>query len=382
MHFAADPLLQACRSGQATLRAGMAGAAVTKVQQALMELGYTLREFGPDGVFGQETATAVAAFHADIGLAVEDRVVGTRTMAALDDRVAAGRVAAGQPSRPEDRADRAARSPLRTPAVTPAVTPAEAAAAAGYASRAVDAALAQAAEGAHFLAGAAGATPAGTEGTLLRPAGVTLAPASADPADPAVFAARCGVHGPRVCAGRWNARNGGVAGGRPAASTDTDLIVYLAGLASLPEEQWKPFFQFFSPRRADSGMLGVRLVWGEDCRAKRHFDGAGLVNWCLEQATGARYPIAFDIATWVTDASGSDEVALTDPPRKGDILLRADDDGFTHIGLMVGDHDRGAAPDHGHVVLAEQPGVGVVRRRFSPSGWSVRRRPSAALLHD
>jgi hypothetical protein len=374
IHFAADPLLQACLSGQATLQAGMAEAAVAKVQQALMELGYILREFGPDGVFGRETGTAVAAFNADIGLAADDRVVGSRTMAALDDRFAV------QPSsRLGDHPDRAVQSPLQPPTVisTEATT-----AAAEYASRAVDVALAQAAGGAHFLAGAAGARPGGTGGTLLRPAGVTITPARTDPADPAVFAAQCGAQGLHVCAGRFNARNGGIAGGRPAASTDTDLIVYLAGLASLPEEQWKPFFQFFSPRRAESGMLGARLVWGEDCRAKQHFDGVGLVNWCLEQAIGARYPIAFEIATWATDASGTDAVALTEPPRKGDILLRAMEGGFTHIGLMVGDRGPDVRADHGHVVLAEQASVGVVRRRFSPSGWSVRRRPSPALLHD
>ncbi|HET6749595.1 MAG TPA: peptidoglycan-binding domain-containing protein [Actinomycetes bacterium] len=374
VHFAADPLLDACLSGTATLHEGMAEAAVAKVQQALMELGYTLRNHGPDGLFGRETGEAVAAFNADIGLAA-DGVVGSRTIAALDNRVTAERSAPL-----EDPAGTAVLSPLPPPSASS--TAAAAATAAEYASRAVDAALAQAAGGAHFLAGAGGAKPGGTEGTRLRPAGVTVTSARTDPVDPAVFAARCEVHGPHVCAGRFNARNGGIAGGRPAASTDTDLIVYLAGLASLPEERWKPFFQFFSPRRFEGGVLGSQLVWGEDCRAKQHFDGVGLVNWCLEQAVEARYPITFDIATWATDASGTDAVALTEPPRKGDILLRAMDRAFTHIGFLVGDHDPGVPADLGHVVLAEQEGVGVVRRRFSPSGWSVRRRPSAALLHD
>jgi peptidoglycan hydrolase-like protein with peptidoglycan-binding domain len=365
----ADPLLEACRSGTATLHAGMAGAAVAKVQQALMELGYTLRDHGPDGVFGRETGAAVAAFNADAGLAAE-AVVGSRTVAALDHRVAAGR-----PGPPEDPAATAAQSPLPPPATDPAATTA----AAGYASRAVDAALAQAADGAHFLAGAAGARPGGTDGTRLRPAGVAITPGRTDPADPAVFAAGCGAH---VCAGRFNARNGGIAGGRPAASTDTDLIVYLAGLASLPEDRWKPFFRFFSPRRFEDGMLGSQLVWGEDCRAKRHFDGAGLVNWCLEQAVEARYPITFDLAAWATDASGTEAVALTEPPRRGDLVLRALDGAVTRIGFLVGDHDPAVPADLGEVVLAEQAGVGVVRRRFSPAGWSLRRRPSPALLRE
>jgi putative peptidoglycan binding protein len=351
----------------------MAEVAVAKVQQALMELGYALADFGPDGVFGRETGDAVAAFNSDIGLAADDRVVGSRTMGALDDRFARE-----QSRRVDLRTDSAMESPLPPSA---AISTEATAAAAEYASRAVDVALAQAAEGAHFLAGAAGARPGGTGGTRLRPAGVTVTPARTDPVDPAVFAAQCDVHGLHVCAGRFNAPNGGIAGGRPAANTDTDLIVYLADLAWLPEEQWKPFFQFFSPRRVEGGMLRAQVVWGEDCRAKRHFDGIGLVNWCLEQAVEARYPITFDMATWATEASGTDAVALTEPPRKGDVVLRAME-GFTHIGFLVGDQNPGIPGDHGDVVLAEQASVGVVRRRFSPSGWSVRRRPSSALLHD
>ena len=75
LRFATDPLLQACLAGEATLQPGLAASAVAKVQQALMDLGYRLRDFGPDCVFGLETAGAVAAFHADIGLGADDRVV-------------------------------------------------------------------------------------------------------------------------------------------------------------------------------------------------------------------------------------------------------------------------------------------------------------------
>jgi len=294
-------------------------------------------------------------------------------MAALDQRFADE-----TPEPVEDRTAPALQSPLQP---SEAGSPEAAVAAATYASRAVDTALAQAAAGAHFLAGAAGATPGGSEGTRFRPGCVTLSPPWTDPVAPSVFAARCDIDGLHVCAGRFNAPNGGIAGGR-AASTDTDLIVYLAGLASCPEEQWKPFFQFFSPRRSKGAGLEGGLVWGEDCRAKQHFDGVGLVNWCLEQAIGALYPITFGIATWATDASWTEAVALTEPPRKGDIVLRATAGRFTHIGFLVGDQNPHVPAELGHVVLAEHAGVGVVRRRFSPRGWTLRRRPSAALLHD
>ncbi|HEY6889047.1 MAG TPA: peptidoglycan-binding domain-containing protein [Solirubrobacter sp.] len=305
--FAGEPRLEACLSGAATLERGAVGAAVAKVQQALMELGFSLREFGPDGVFGVETSDAVAAFDGE-------PVVGARTMAALDERFAADPL-------PEPR------EPVDLPRVDPA-----------SAVQAAHLALAEAEAGAHFLAGAAGAVGADL-----------LAPGHTDPVAPAVFAAQA-AH--RVCCGRFNARNGGIAGGRPADPTDTDLIVYLARLASLPVEAWTPFFGFFSPRCGDG-----RLVWGEDCRSKRHFDGPGLVSWCFAQAAA----IGSDAAAWVS-------VPLTDPPRTGDVVIRAMAGQFTHVGFLLDDPPR--------VVLAEHPSVGVVVRRFTPAGWTLRRRLS------
>jgi len=360
----------------------MAGGSVAKVQQALMDLGYVLREFGPDGVFGPETAEAVAAFNADIGLEPDEGDVGSSTVRALDERFAS------EPPVPLVGSDGEGTGPggrRPPPGSIPGNAMAEDAAAAvvaGYAARAVDAALAQAAAGAHFLAGAAGARPGGSEGTRCCPAGVTLRPARTDPSNPAVFAAQSDVGGRPGCAGRFDARNGGIAGGRPAASTDTDLIVYLAGLASAPESEWRPFFQFFSPRRVDAGPPTARVVWGEDCRTKQHFDGVGLVNWCIEQAIEGRYPITLDLPAWATDDSLTQSVGLDETARTGDIVLRAMNGRLTHIGLLVADGDSAVPTDHGHVVLAEQPSVGVVLRRFSPAGWAVRRRFTPALLHD
>ena len=73
-----------------------------------------------------------------------------------------------------------------------------------YAARAVDLALEQAAGGAHFLMGAAGATPAVWEGTDRCPGGVRLARARTDPIDPSVFAARPDMDAGPTCAGRFN----------------------------------------------------------------------------------------------------------------------------------------------------------------------------------
>lgn len=363
----ADPLLEACRAGTATLQPGMTGPAVAKVQQALIELRYALRDYGPDGVFGPETAAAVGQFNADNGR-VAAAAVDNLTLAAL-----AALVAIDVLEPLEDPANEAGES---APAGVDHLMTSSVPAAADLASRAVDVALEQVAHGAHFLTGASGARPGRTDEQGRNSGGVPFAAGRTDPAEPAVFAGQCGQH---VCAGRFNAQNGGIAGGRPAAATDTDMIVYLAGLAALPELQWKPFFQFFSPRRFEGGMLGTQVVWGEDCRDKRHFDGSGLVNWCLTEAAGDDHAFAFDIDTWSTDASGTEAVSVAEQPRKGDIVMRRVDGVFTHIGLLVGDTDPGNH-DAGHVVLAEQPGAGVVVRRFTPAGWSVRRRFSSALL--
>lgn len=352
--FVADPVLAACLAGQATLQPGMTGGTVARVQQALMDLGHVLCDYGPDGVFGAETSDAVRSFRKAAGLDPAEPVIDCQAMAALDDRFA------GESEHAQGVVDMAPgeRAPLS------AGSP-------DLARRAIEIALAAAAAGEHYLAGVAGAYPSGDGGTRLRPGAVTLDPESTEPSAPAVFAARSLAGGRPRCAGRFDAGNGGLPGGRPASLTDTDLIVYLAGLAATPKDRWKPFFQFYSPRVWDGG-----LVWGEDCRGKRHFDGAGFVNWCIEEATEGSSAVDFDMATWATDASGTQAVAVDAPPEAGDIVLRALEGRFSHIGFLAGDF----AP--GTVVLAEQPSVGVVRRRFSPAGWTARRRlPRLAPSH-
>jgi hypothetical protein len=208
-------------------------------------------------------------------------------------------------------------------------------------------------------------------------------PPRTDPADPAVFAAGCGG---QVCGGRFDHARGGIAGGRVARRTDVDLLVYLAELASLPEDDWRPFFEFFSPRCPGSASEARRIVWGEDCRGRRHFDGVGLVNWCLEQAVDARYPIAFDEAAWASDASYTVAVPLTEASRPGDLVLRSQKDGGpgVEIGIVVSvgvDNLRGPE-EFDQVVLAEHTAVGVVSRPFSAANWTQRRRPTSELLHD
>lgn len=65
------------------LRRGDADDAVTDLQLLLMQRGYKLPEFGPDGDFGKETETAVKAFQRANGLEA-DGIVGRLTWAVLE----------------------------------------------------------------------------------------------------------------------------------------------------------------------------------------------------------------------------------------------------------------------------------------------------------
>ena len=182
--------------------------------------------------------------------------------------------------------------------------------------------------------------------------------------------------------GRFDHTAGGIAGGRVARRTDVDLLVYLAELASLPEDDWQPFFEFFSPRCLDGESGGRQIVWGEDCRGRRHFDSAGLVNWCFEQAVDSRYPITFDAATWATSAGATDPVPVTDPPRPGDLVLTDRPDADIRIGILAGGDTADPAAPAQVVLAAEQTAVGVVAHPFLPAGWTRRRRPTPELLRD
>ena len=83
--FATNETLEATLDNFATVNMGSNGAHVTKLQYALIGLGYPLPRFGADGSFGGETKRAVEAFQEDVGLTV-DGVVGRDTIKYLDKR--------------------------------------------------------------------------------------------------------------------------------------------------------------------------------------------------------------------------------------------------------------------------------------------------------
>jgi peptidoglycan hydrolase-like protein with peptidoglycan-binding domain len=86
--FAGDPILEACFDNEKLLKFGARGSAVSKVQQALVDAGFSLPRFGVDGIFGSETQAAVRDFQKTSGIGI-DGIVGPDTMGALDTRFAA-----------------------------------------------------------------------------------------------------------------------------------------------------------------------------------------------------------------------------------------------------------------------------------------------------
>jgi phosphatidylserine/phosphatidylglycerophosphate/cardiolipin synthase-like enzyme/subtilisin family serine protease len=92
--FTGDEVLTAVAAGQVRLGAPgtppypapvtSSGAAVQKVQQALIDLGYSLPTFGADGRYGAETGRAVSRYKSDRGITPTDPVVGPQTILRVD----------------------------------------------------------------------------------------------------------------------------------------------------------------------------------------------------------------------------------------------------------------------------------------------------------
>jgi peptidoglycan hydrolase-like protein with peptidoglycan-binding domain len=86
--FQRCPKLEAAATSAEPLRTGKQGEAVEILQQALIDLGYSMpksimKQRLPDGIFGSETDRTVRDFQKQQSL-VSDGVVGRNTMARLD----------------------------------------------------------------------------------------------------------------------------------------------------------------------------------------------------------------------------------------------------------------------------------------------------------
>jgi len=232
--------------------------------------------------------------------------------------------------------------------------------------------------GEHYINGAYGAVPMAKAkddggGCPCRPGGVTLikSPDRLNPQrqkdphnDLAVCAATYHAKQYSVCAGSWRT----VTGGRWTDPGAWDLTNYLATLKSKPVNEWTPYFEKFTPRRAFGPGQKGEVYWGESCEGIRHFDCIGFISFCLWEATGKVHHN--EIVGWRTPnpAKGWKVFDLKDKraPKPaqlmdGDIIIKADH----HIAFVAKD---------GVAVQAEDTDRGVTGdKRFSlaaPAEWT------------
>lgn len=81
--FSGNLVLEACYDNERKLQVGSSGTEVSLIQQALVDAGFPLPEFGVDGIFGSETKRALQDFQRASSLGA-DGVLGPATMSALD----------------------------------------------------------------------------------------------------------------------------------------------------------------------------------------------------------------------------------------------------------------------------------------------------------
>jgi len=81
--FSGNNVLEACLDGEQTLQNGSSGAAVSLMQQGLVDAGFPLPQFGVDGIFGNETRGALQNFQSQSSLGATG-VLNVETMSALD----------------------------------------------------------------------------------------------------------------------------------------------------------------------------------------------------------------------------------------------------------------------------------------------------------
>jgi hypothetical protein len=227
--------------------------------------------------------------------------------------------------------------------------------------------------GSHYLWGSAGAFPGLLNGSHYRPGSVPWNEPSLQLANLSICAAKCDVAGHYVCAGRFEKSGGSI-----ASADDPHLTDFLHGCAekyaNAQLAQWDSTGLPQTPRVVVGNNVAAagKIVWGENCYGRRHFDCISFINYVLTESTtpddrvnGWSGSIEQYAQMWTTD------VPLTDPVAAGDILIRYSEDTqnvkhFHHIGFL---------DDDGRVVQAEMASAGVhADERYIPTRWQMRRR--------
>lgn len=217
--------------------------------------------------------------------------------------------------------------------------------------------------GSHYLWGAAGASPGNHEGAPYLRGGVSLEGLQINnPERISVGAASLdagrGAGGKQVCCGRYQ----NISGGREIIGQDRELNNYLTMLrtthARTPPDQI-PSLNGLTPRWANweddyTHQMTRKLVWGEDCRLKQHFDCVHFINYVLI-ACGVRFAHRITISGYIGNTYT--ETLDKNQPWVGDIVTH----GIGHIGFIF---------DANTVVHAKQSVSGVVREPYYPNQWT------------
>ncbi len=218
--------------------------------------------------------------------------------------------------------------------------------------------------GSHYLWGSGGAKPDVSDGAWYRAGSVTLVPPVLDAMAPSVFAAQCSVDGLHICAGRYKK----IPGGRQTQAGIQDVRLYLDGLSQLPQSMWQPYYGVFTPRTVVGYTVDRKIVWGEDCRDKRHFDCISFINYVLTNSTQPFWNGS--IEQFRTNSAITTAINMDDPPVPGDLVFHGND----HIAFLC---------ETGKVIQAQDHANGVHEdETYHPVHWSDRRRIPDALCWD
>ncbi|HLJ50147.1 MAG TPA: hypothetical protein VKU01_29240 [Bryobacteraceae bacterium] len=202
--------------------------------------------------------------------------------------------------------------------------------------------FARSVNGSHYVHGGAGNVPGEANGTPKYPTRVTMRPQDRGLPRPCLFAAECESNYHAVCAGRSSLYRNGFAPtdgfldvlgprlGAPILPTSRNVTLEQIGNASVVAVLEQNADQYLWPRPNDR--LNAGIVWGEDCRGKRHFDCIGLINWLLWMT--CRFSTDASIARYRARAPGHPRHVIALPERQpGDLLIRNPPQ--EHIGVVI-----------------------------------------------
>ena len=217
--------------------------------------------------------------------------------------------------------------------------------------------------GSHYVWGAAGNTPGSDDGAPYRKSAVTLLPNEPDPQagkplgagkKATLFAASCSVAGFKVCAGRCDVLKSGTR----CNLNDMEEL----------KKQMEKADDYLWPRPG-----GGDLLWGKDCRGKRHFDCISLINYCLSNVLQKTVQFTLNLQESSQGFIWANlrQLGAAEPPMDGDILTPAaepTDQTLSHIAMAVG----GGAK----VAQAEDTTTGVTVTGLTRASWNIGRLPN------